>query len=59
LHKFDDYLIPRLGVYLTDTIQAYKNKLSNSMYELAKQRFISFFSAGTIIYNLVKNKKKH
>jgi peptidoglycan/xylan/chitin deacetylase (PgdA/CDA1 family) len=57
--KFDDYVIPRLGVYLIDTINAYKYKLSGSKFELAKQRVISFFSIGTVIYNLIKNKNKY
>lgn len=58
-NKFADYVIPRLGVYLTDTINTYKNKLNNSRFELVKQRVISFFSLGTVIYKFVKTKKKY
>ena len=52
--SFRNYVIPRLGIYRIDSITAFKNKLDNSGFEIAKQRVISFFSRGTIIYRNAK-----
>lgn len=48
------FVILRCGVYSIDSVRAFKKKLSNSTFELVKQRVISFFSIGTILYNQVK-----
>ncbi len=58
-NEFSDYVFPRLGVYLIDSLNSYRNKLNVSGFEFAKQRVISFFSIGTIMYNIIKSKKKH
>lgn len=55
-HKKSDlaFTIPRYGVYRIDTNRSFQNKLSLSKFEADKQRFISFFSSGTIWYNRLK-----
>ena len=57
--KLSEFAIQRIGVYSIDSLKAYKNKLNNSRFELSKQKVISFFSIGTILFNLLKNKNNY
>ncbi len=56
---YDQFIRPRFGVYSIDTIRSFRNKLSQQKSEAVKQRVISFFSTGTVIYKQLKNKKTY
>lgn len=56
-HHSQPGIIPRLGVYRTDSLKAISHKLSNNrglLFEVTKQNLINFCSNATIIVNSLK-----
>ncbi len=52
--KLSEFAIQRIGVYSIDLLNNFSNKLSQSKFEIAKQRVISFCSNGTLLYKQLK-----
>lgn len=58
VRTFNQFLYSRLGVYSIDTLKSFQHKLKDHQVETAKQRVISFFSKGSLLYRRIIKQKK-